>query len=160
MLFSTSLFNFARNHVYSERAAFANRPSRSWSAEIPREKNRWFDRTEWYSYNENGRVGDKDSRNVGVLDLLVLDPDFFCASVLLSWCWIDSEHNSLARLRNATSTATPLILEPLRASVTNAPIPDFPRTERELRLMSGVCRVLFDCPKHEKRQAGFGWINI
>ncbi|MCJ1428487.1 hypothetical protein MMC29_006397, partial [Sticta canariensis] len=49
-----------------------------------------------------------------------------------------SEHNSLARLRNATSTATPLILEPLRAPVTNTVIPGFPRTERELRLMSAT----------------------
>ncbi|MCJ1462493.1 hypothetical protein MMC07_001095 [Pseudocyphellaria aurata] len=49
-----------------------------------------------------------------------------------------SEHNSVARLANATSTATPLILEPLRALATNDPIPSFPRTERELRLMSSA----------------------
>lgn len=49
-----------------------------------------------------------------------------------------SDHNSLARLTNATSTATPLVLEPLRALATNGPIPGFPRTERELRLMGAA----------------------
>lgn len=67
-----------------------------------------------------------------------------------------SEHNSLARLTNATSTATPLILEPLRAPATNGLIPGFPRTEHDLRLMSGTLgRFFLGIRSNKKRHPAF-----